>query len=547
MVTVETEPQEALTFLPERQKQLFLNPIRELEEDYYDIYIRGIYEIGWPEGARRIYEHLARPNTGAVLGIDFGDEGKGRIVDNKLQFMLAHLETVYVDRFQGGNNAGHSVEKDGIRVALHLVPSGVMHEQVIGIMDRGMVVHPDLEDEVEYVEDIVGDTKAKLVLSQEAILATDLERVEELLNRIKQGSAAGGTGRGIGPSYAHHYDRLGFHVDDLMKNDWRERFKQQYDLYKKNFSIHGLELAGMDVPDFRETKKTGKSQTRKVGEREEYLDRLEQFRSWLIKRDMVKNIYLLHKEIYSDLSKGILFEGAQALGLHPWLGTRPDVTASDTSAFGIHSGTGFWRTDDVSDRVGVFKITYTSSVGARVMPTQVHIGKDIREPNDLPPGASSQQRWAAFVRNEAHEFGTTTGRPRDILHIDLEIMRYNCRMSGIEVLAGTHLDIAREGEDVLVCTHYTKDNQVVPYQPGLRYQKGIVPNYVKLPGWDGSAAREAKSFEDLPENAKKFLAFIQRRIGYPIVIATTGPDRKDYIDIPSFPPEGTLYSAIASH
>ena len=176
------------------------------------------------------------------------------------------------------------------------------------------------------------------------------------------------------------------------------------------------------------------------------------------------------------------------------------------------------------------------------MPTQVNLEKEIKKMSDLPANASPAQRWAAFVREEGHEFGTTTGRPRDILHLDLEMMRFNCRMAGIEMLAGTHLDIAREGESIKVCTHYTgSDGRVVLYQPGLRYLKNVVPQYVELPGWDGDAVRRAKSFDEIPENAKKFLAFIQRRTGYPIVIATTGPDRSNYLDIPSFQPKGTVY------
>ncbi|MCJ7828028.1 adenylosuccinate synthetase, partial [Patescibacteria group bacterium] len=468
----------------------------DLQKDLKKIYEQDDYQVGWPEKAEKRSQNLARPHTVSVVGIDLGDEGKGRIVDNCLQSMLDTSKLVYAIRFQGGNNSGHSVETGGTKLALHLVPSGVLYENVVGIMDRGLVVHPDLKDEVELVEGVVGDIKARLFLSEEAILATDLERAEEVLNRQRQGKAAGGTGRGIGPAYAHHYDRLGFHVDDLTRAGWKEVFGGQYDRYQKEFFVHGLELAGMAVPDFRETKRTGESQTRIVGQRGEYLDRLEHFRDWLIKRDMVRNTHLLHREIYSDLTKGVLFEGAQALGLHPWLGTRPDVTSSDTSTFGIHAGTGLWKADDILDRIGVFKITYTSSVGVRVMPTQVSLGDEIKKPGDLSPDASDEQKWAAYVWDEAHEFGTTTGRPRDILHLDLEMMRYNCHMAGIEVLAGTHLDIAREGEEISVCTHYTRDGRVVPYQPGLRYQQDVVPNYAKLPGWDGGAARRAKSYGD---------------------------------------------------
>lgn len=511
--------------LTHRQNHLLLHPEIGIQQDYDAIYNQGQIEVGWPSGAARIFEHLARKHTIAVVGAALGDEGKGRFVDNKILALLEipGIETVNVIRYQGGNNAGHSVEKDGVKLALHLVPSGVFYEQTVGIMDRGMIIHPDLQEEVRLVEDKVGDLRGKLILSPDAILATDLERAEELLNRIKQGKAKGGTGRGIGPAYAHHYDRQGFHIDDLLKDGWRNNFGSQYDKYTSEFGLFGLSLSDIDIPDFENTKRTGKSANRKVGTKEEFLDRLETFRTWLITRDIVQNTFMIHQKVYEDLKQGVLIEGAQALGLHPWLGTLPDVTSSDTSIHGIMSGTGFWRTQDIEERIGVFKITYTSSVGARRMPTH------------------AENEWSHWVRDEAHEYGTTTGRPRDILQMDLAMLSYNARMAGIEMLAGTHLDIAKPDEEILVCTHYTKDGKVIPYQPGLKYLEGVTPHYVKLPGWDGKAVKKANAYDELPANAKMFLAFIQRRTGYPIVAATTGPSRENYLQIPdSLPPKATL-------
>ena len=177
------------------------------------------------------------------------------------------------------------------------------------------------------------------------------------------------------------------------------------------------------------------------------------------------------------------------------------------------------------------------------MPTQVNLENDIKRPDDLPKTATSQQTWAAGIRRDGKEFGTTTGRPRDICHLDLEMMRYNCRMAGIELLAGTHLDLAKENEDIWVSTHYTDSNgNTIPYQPGLRHIEGITPNYIILPGWDGNEVNKARSFEELPENARKFLAFIQKRTGYPIVIATTGPDRENYLNVPIIPKKNIIYS-----
>lgn len=478
---------------------------------------------------------LVRKNTIAVVGAALGDEGKGRLVDNKIEVLLKKrgIKKVYVVRFQGGNNTGHTVEKDSIKLALHLVPAGIMYKQAIGIMDRGMVIHvEDLQTEVAYIEEKVGSLKNRLYLSDEAILCTDLERAEEVLNRLKTGRAKGGTGRGISPAYAHHYDRLGLKIYDLTSKNWGGILSKQYDQYDKEFSAFGVSLSDTEVPDFRTTVKTRKETRRTVGSKKEFLERIRISRAWLLKRNMIRNTFLIHQNIFDDSSIGVIFEGAQALGLDPWLGTRPDTTSSNTSLYGISEGTAYWLPAHIEEKIGTFKILYTSSVGARRMPTHVDLPKDVK---DLPSSATGEQKWAAFVREEGFEYGTTTGRPRDITHLDLAFLTYNARMSGIDALAGTHLDIAEEDHTIKVCTHYTdKNGKPVSYQPGLRYLEGVVPHYVELPGWDGKACQKAKKASDLPENALTFLSFIQSRIGYPIVAVTTGPQRENFIKLPGY-------------
>lgn len=534
-----------------RQQDRFISPHLGVQTDFEAVYKYGEIEVGWPEGVTRIFENLARPNSKAIVGIALGDEGKGRIIDNEIQAMLAinGIRLVNVIRYQGGNNAGHTIKVGERKLALHQVPSGVMYEQTVGIMDKGMIINPDdLVEEIKIVEAIpgVGNTRDKVYLSPDAILNTDLERAEELLNRhrdtlvsatpdvaqnilsnlttVTPGKAGGGTGRGIGPSYAHHVDRLGLHVFDLMDDNWKETLGKQYDRYEKEFHAYGIDISSMLVPDFAKTKETKKEQKRFLGSKAEFLDRLEAARTWLIERDMVKNTYILHRNIYNDLTQGVLLEGAQAVGIGRPHGTQPDVSGSDPSVYGIHEGTGYWMVPDIAERIGIFKLTYTSSVGSRHMPTEAH------------------DDWSRWVREEAHEYGTTTGRPRDILYLDLAMLGYNIHMSGAEMLAGTHLDLAREGESIKVCTHYTNEKgDFIPYQSGLRYQKDIIPHYVELPGWDGKAVSSAKSFAELPENAKKFLSFLQRRLGTPIIAATTGPERENYLQIPdSLPPKVTL-------
>lgn len=523
------ESQPGLYYL---QRQRLLEPGIGIHEDYDRIYNQGLRSIGWPKGEERIFARLARSNTAAVLGAALGDEGKGRFVDNKIDALSAipGVDIVYVVRYQGGNNTGHTVENnDGIKLALHLIPSSIMHPEAIGVIDRGVVVHAeDLETEARYVEDRVGDLRGKIILSPDAILATDLERAEEVLNKGRNSNTSGGTGRGISLAYAHHYDKLGLNVFNLLNRNWRETFGNQYEQYERQFAAFGKDLAGTQVPDFYAAKMRGENKSRSVGIKGEFLDRLESARGWLLGRNMIRNTFILHRELLTDTHSGVIFEGAQALGLHPWLGTTPDATGSDTSISGILQGTGVWKTTDIADRIGIFKATFTSSVGSRRMPTHIDLA-------NLPEDLSPDQEWGMWVREEAHEYGTTTGRPRDILHLDLAMLTYNANMAGIEGLAATHLDIANENVPVRVCTHYTDQQGItIPYQSGLRHLENVVPQYIELPGWDRNACRQAKSIEELPENAANYLAFIQARTGFPIVATTTGPKRQDLIAFPGY-------------
>ncbi len=495
----------------------FLHPDTGIQKDFRAIYKTPASFFQKKTGKTASSISSARPNTVCIIGAALGDEGKGRIIDNMVGAFLTKpgIKKVVVVRFQGGNNSGHTVEVKGKTLALHQVPCSVMYKQTVGIIDRGMTINPeDLTTEIHIVEALAGSTKGKLFLSPDAVLNTDLERAEELLNRKKQGKAAGGTGRGIAPSYAHHYDRLGFHIADVIADTWKETLGAQYDRYEKEFALYDMKLAEVMVPDFAKMKQTKKEQKRAVGSKRIFLQRIGKARDEIINRRMVTNTFLLHQQTYQDTSAAVLFEGAQAVGLNAWVGTLPDITASDTTAYGIQAGTAFWRVSDVEKRIGVFKVPYTSSVGARRMPTH------------------AEDAWSVRVRDEAHEYGTTTGRPRDILYLDLPLLSYAVHMGGIDSLAGTHLDTAWENIPIQVCTHYTnKKGDMVPYQPGLSYLKDVVPHYITLPGWDGEKVRKARSVKALPDNAKKFLAFIEKRLATPIVAVTTGPGREHYLTL----------------
>lgn len=491
--------------------------------------------VGWSVADTKLSADNRHLHTSAVIGVALGDEGKGRTIVNLIEQYLnnSEIKRVIVVRFQGGNNAGHSLETGGVKWAQHQVPSGIHKKNVYGLMDAGMVVHPeDLMHECNLIETVTGiSLNGKLAVSRDAILCTDLERAKEVLNRYLSEGAKGGTGRGIGPAYAGHYDRQGLHIFDLLAQDWQAKLTKKYETLAAVFKAFEMDLSKTEVPDFYQSKAQKKSVTRQLGQLQEFLARLKQARDYLTTKNLIVNTFVRHLEYAQDKHTAILFEGSQSVGLDAWLGTYPDVTASNTTLYGIQSGTKFWLQSQVYHRLGVIKATYTSSVGQRRMLTQVDLPFPVADSSTF----TTEQNWAEYVRIEAHEFGTTTQRPRDILHLDLGFVGYNAFMGGIEALVVTHMDIAREDEPLLVCWSYQdKSGNIVPYQPGLEYQTDLKPVYVELPSWNGALVTSAKTPSELPLNALRYLAFIQAVTNIPIVALTTGPAEHDYLTFPGY-------------
>jgi adenylosuccinate synthase len=456
----------------------------------------------------------ARANTAAVLGIQLGDEGKGRIVDNKIQELLSNkkIKKIYVIRSQGGNNAGHTVEKGKVKIGLHQLPSGIFYKQAIEVLDSGMIIHArDLVDEIKLAEEVAGKLSKRIILSEDAILCTDLDRAREVLNRLIDGKAKGGTGRGMGPATAGFFDKTGNFVKDLVGDSWREIFSKKYESANKLFEIYGEDLSKIEVPDFYKTKREKKAINKLVGTKENFLQNLKKDRDEIISLKIVHDTFHMHSEIDQDSSAAVIFEMAQAVGLDPWFGTRPDRTSTPTSVYGITSGTRYWKSDQILEKTGIMKATYMSSVGARQMPTEI---------ND---------EYAQWIRDIAHEYGTTTGRPRDICLLDLAFLKYNIRMSGVNNLGITHLDVARSDSPIKVCIGYTKKGKEVNYKPDMTDFPNLKPVYIDLPSWDISEVAGVSDYKKLPKNAQKFLLFIQEATGLPITFVSTGPKREDII------------------
>lgn len=456
-----------------------------------------------------------RPNTLLVHGLQLGDEGKGKIVDNKIKYFLnkKKINNVYVIRSQGGNNAGHTVEKDGVRLGLHQLPSGIFYDEVTEILDSGMVLNVrDLLDEIEIVENVIGDVSHRLILSQDAMLCTDLQRAKEVLNAQIYSNSKGGTKRGIGPTSAEFYDKTGNIVKDLLNDDWEEKFGKRYDLMDKLFSAYNESLAETDVPDFKETKLQKKALSKKVGSKKIFISRIKEDRARLLKKAITKDTFYFHKDLISNESAAVIFEMAQAVGLDPWFGTWPDRTTTPTTSFGVLSGTKVWKPEFIENKVGIIKATYMSSVGARTMPTEIN--------ND----------WAKWVRDVAHEYGTTTGRPRDICYLDLPFLLYNIHVTDVDSVGITHLDISRKEDPIKVCVGYKKGTKSVPYKPNMFEFSEITPEYIDLKPWDIKDVENVSDFENLPNEAKTFVNFISDALNLNIAAITTGPDHDAYIN-----------------
>ncbi len=293
----------------------YLTPHQSLQEDFEAVYTHNEIIVGWPKGEADIYHQTAEKRFIGIIGGQLGDEGKGRIVDNQISSLLKDkkIKHVYVVRFNGGNNAGHTIEQNGVKLALHQVPSGVFYQRATGIMDTGMAINiEDLETEVTYIETAVGSLAGRLKLSERASLNTDLERALEWFNNQKRAKSRGGTSRGISPTYARRLDRTGLIVRDLLAADWEEKLGQQYADIDRLFNAYDIRLAEVVVPDFRQTVASKRGETRSVGTKSQFLKRLLAARSWAKKRDMVTDTILLHEQAVMDPAIGVVFISAMA-------------------------------------------------------------------------------------------------------------------------------------------------------------------------------------------------------------------------------------------
>ncbi|HBJ1652466.1 adenylosuccinate synthase [Clostridium botulinum] len=422
-----------------------------------------------------------------VLGAQWGDEGKGKMTD----YLAEEAEVVV--RFQGGNNAGHTVEVGDKQYKLHLIPSGILYDDKLNVIGNGVVVDPKaLFEEINYLEGVgVKVTPEKLIISDRAQLIMPYHKTLDVLKEKARGkNDIGTTGKGIGPCYTDKFERCGIRVCDLMHEDvFKEKLEEN--IRMKNDYI--TKVLGGEPLSFSEILN-------------EYLEFAKKLRPFV--QDTSVKVYDNIKE-----NKTVLFEGAQGMLLDIDYGTYPYVTSSNTTAGGVCSGIGVGP-NMVTNAVGITK-AYTTRVGKGPFPTEL-----IDETGD-------------WIREKGHEYGVTTGRSRRCGWLDLVIVKTAARVSGLTSLAVTKIDTLAGLEKLKVCVGYKFDGKVIDYFPAsLEDLAKCEPVYEDFDGWDDSVA-EARTYEELPENAKKYLNRIAEFTDTKISIIGVGPKREQTIRIDS--------------
>jgi len=414
----------------------------------------------------------------AVLGAQWGDEGKGKIVD------LLTPDFAIVGRYQGGHNAGHTVYVDGRKIVLRLLPSGILHPHVTCAIGNGVVVDPQaLFAEIEELGKLGYDVSNRLIISEKAHLILPYHRELDLLAEARRGERKiGTTSRGIGPAYEDKIARRGIRVCDLADHAALEQEVRE-NVQARNRLIKESTLDWQPLFD----------QLVKYGER---------MKPW------VSDVSLYLARAHAG-RRPILFEGAQGTLLDIDHGTYPFVTSSNSTIGGVCTGLGV--NPKMIDRVlGVVK-AYSTRVGEGPMPTEL-VGKS-----------------GDVLRESGKEFGSVTGRPRRCGWYDAIVVRYAARINGLDSVALTKLDVLDALSEIQVCIGYRYRNELVSEWPAdLNVLSNCEPVYKTLPGWTRPTSG-VKTFDNLPREAQQYVGFLEETTGVPVSIVSTGSGRDDTI------------------
>ena len=416
-----------------------------------------------------------------LLGLQWGDEGKGKIVD------AITSDYDIIARFQGGPNAGHTIEFDGHKHVLHTIPSGIFNQGSINIIGNGVVIDPAIfHKEINGLKKFNIDLNSKLFISKRAHIILPTHKIIDATSEASKGKKKiGSTLKGIGPTYMDKTGRNGIRVGDIIDDNWQKKYDN---LKEKHLNL---------ISNFNQTVDIDLDQLES-----EFFEGIKCLKSF----NLIESENYLNKSIREG--KRILAEGAQGSLLDIDFGTYPFVTSSNTTSAGACSGLGV-PPNKIKNIRGIFK-AYTTRVGSGPFPTELFdsTGEKIRE--------------------IGHEYGATTGRDRRCGWLDLVALKYSIEINGVTELNIMKSDVLSSIGKLLVCTSYTIDGKVVDFFPYDIKSKDITPNYVEFKGWDMDIT-DIKNEDDLPDELIDYIDYIELFVDVPIKLISVGPDRTQTI------------------
>ncbi|OIQ17290.1 MAG: adenylosuccinate synthase [Flavobacterium sp. MedPE-SWcel] len=416
-----------------------------------------------------------------LLGLQWGDEGKGKIVD-----VLTSKYDI-IARFQGGPNAGHTLEFDGIKHVLRTIPSGIFHKKSINIIGNGVVMDPVVfQKEIEGLEKFNLDIKSKLLISRKAHLILPTHRLLDAASEASKGKAKiGSTLKGIGPTYMDKTGRNGIRVGDIELADFEERYRSLADKHQSMIDFYDVDL-------------------------QYNLKELEEEFFAAIKA--LKELTFIDSEAYLNKAmkdgKSILAEGAQGSLLDIDFGTYPFVTSSTTTAAGACTGLGI-APNKVKEAFGIFK-AYTTRVGSGPFPTELF------------------DETGATMAKVGNEFGAVTGRARRCGWLDLVALKYAVQVNGVTQLYMMKGDVLSGFDTLKVCTAYKYNSEKIDHLPYNIEPENVTPVYVEKKGWSADLTGMT-SYDELPAEFKEYVEFIEAELEIPIKVISVGPDRTQTI------------------
>ena len=414
----------------------------------------------------------------AIVGGQWGDEGKGKIVD------LLSKDVDVVARYQGGANAGHTVYREDKKVVLHQIPTGALRESCTCVLGNGMVIDPmGILEEINTLKKLNINVRNRIFIDYYAHIVTPIHKCIDRVNEEKTNNEIGTTCKGIGPTYTDKYKRIGIRAIDILCS---ETLIEKANM-RLQIALNNNEITDNEVPQLQKELQLFYSTCMEISE-------------------YVQDTF---EYLHSALNKNILIEGAQGTMLDIDYGTYPYVTSSNCSSGGIGTGLGI-PGSKLNNIIGIFK-AYTTRVGGGPFPTELF------------------NQDGEMLGSIGKEFGATTGRPRRCGWFDLVAARYSAKVNGLTGIALTKLDILNSFETIKVCTAYNlNDKRIEHMTEALNELQNVQPVYKEFKGWNTDIA-DIDNFEELPNEAKDYIQYLESEIGVPISMISIGPKRHQII------------------